>query len=140
MRHTWMAVLFFIPVMLWGAMTAGLDAGLVYGDEFPTMGGRIIPSEISQTSDIINRPAGVQFMHRWLAIGFVMMLFSVWLHGFKRGIHHWALNGLGVMAIVQLMLGIATIYSGVNIYIATLHQIGALVIVGLLVVFLRRAW
>ena len=138
--HAIIALILFIPVMLWGAMTAGLDAGLVYGNEFPTMGGRLLPAEISTSAHLINQPVGVQFMHRWLAIGFVIFVLSLWGHGRKIGIKSFALNALGVVVVAQMILGVATLYSGVALPIATLHQAGALVILTVLIVVLSRTY
>lgn len=127
----------FIPVMLWGAMMAGLDAGLVYGDEFPTMGGRLLPSEVTHVSHVLNQPVGVQFFHRWLAITFVVSGLAFWaMCYFKAGVRSTAINGFGAMLLVQAGLGISTLFSGVALPLAVAHQAGAITILTLLVVIL----
>lgn len=137
--YTFCLFLLFIPVMLWGAMTAGLDAGLIYGDEFPTMGGRLIPAEVTQASQVLSHPVGVQFLHRWLAVSFVVLGLCFWgICYFKAGIRSRILNSFGLMLAVQAGLGISTLFSGVALPLAVAHQAGAIIILTLLVLLLFR--
>lgn len=120
--------------IIWGAFTAGLDGGLIY-NTWPHMGGSIIPDEVSTTGlkALILNPAGVQFTHRWLAVAALLSVFSFWLYAQKRGVSFTGLNLLALMGFVQLGLGLATLLSGVNIALATLHQAGAAIVVALMV-------
>jgi cytochrome c oxidase assembly protein subunit 15 len=130
-----------VITILWGAFTAGLDAGLLY-NEYPLMGGGIAPPDLLfQQPAWINffeNPSAVQFTHRWLAALSVLGLLSLWLHGWRAGKAFAALHGLGTMAIIQFSLGVATLLSGVNIIIAAAHQAGALIVLLLLVMVLHR--
>ncbi len=128
--------------ILWGAFTAGLDAGLVYNDTFPKMGENWIPAEITNARSwlfaLIETHAGVQFLHRWLAmftiLGTLFYVFNaVKVH--KR--REKAFKALGVMIILQLGLGLTTLFSGVALLPAVLHQAGAIIILTLLLMILH---
>lgn len=119
-----------IPAFIWGAFVAGLDAGLVY-NEFPHMGqGRLVPEEFALSGQpwwvmVLGDPVGVQFTHRWLAIGAVAVLcFVAWR------MQYWV---LGAMAIAQMGIGIVTLLTQLWIPVAALHQAGAFIMLGLLV-------
>ena len=113
--------------IVWGAFTAGLDGGLIY-NSWPMMGEHWIPAEITTQNSLqakLNNPAGVQFVHRWLAIIAALVIFSLVAHSLiKNQTNTWVM-ALGFITILQVGLGIATLISGVNIVLATLHQAGA---------------
>ncbi len=134
--HTLAVLAAVIAAILWGAFTAGLDGGLIYNDSFPKMGGAWIPPEAYQS--LINNPAGVQFMHRWLAIFAAIMGLSLWAHAVRKEKAFSTLHALGFMMIVQPALGLATLLSGVNLPLAVLHQAGALTVLMLLTAILHR--
>ena len=139
--HSVVAVLVLSITIVWGAFTAGLDAGLIYNDSFPKMGEHWIPEDFyiydTVWMNAINTHSGVQMIHRWLAILTVCILLSLWLHGYIKGIKHPALNGLACMTVLQFALGIATLMSHVSLPIATLHQAGALIMLAFLTLCLK---
>lgn len=130
--------------ILWGAFTAGLDAGLVYNETFPLMGGQWVPPDFwakgSLLHTILENHSAVQFTHRWLAVLTVLAIFSLWVHGGAKKLDIPALHGAALMAFLQLGLGIATLLSGVNIVLATLHQGGGAILFSLLVLVLFQLW
>lgn len=140
--HLHSATLFLAITITWGAFTAGLDAGLLYNDSFPLMGGQIVPPDFwlydNVFANLIKNHSSVQFFHRWLAIFTVLYMLSVWAHGLFKGYATTALNLLALMAFLQMGLGIATILSGVNITIAALHQAGAAILLLLLLLSIRQ--
>lgn len=136
--HFWIMTAFIVITIIWGAFTAGLDGGLIYNDSFPLMGGRWIPDEITHGLSLLETPAGVQFVHRWLAIATMLVILSFWFHMRRRKINFAATEVLGAMAIVQAGLGISTLLSGVFIGLAVMHQAGALIIITLLVLCWHR--
>ncbi len=127
--------------VFWGAFTAGLDAGLVYNDSFPKMGGRWIPPTLNQVSpfwlNMFENPVGVQFTHRWLGIITVFAVLSLWMHMLRRGHAHWYTQGLAIIVLAQMGLGISTLLTGVNIVLATLHQAGAVCLLSLMIINIR---
>jgi len=139
--HCYAVLGLLIITIFWGAYVAGLDAGLIYNDSFPLMGGQLIPPDIYQYDpywiNFLETPSGVQFSHRWLAIITLLGILSLWFHGIKRGHTHWSNHALAIMVIAQFTLGLATLISNVYIPVAVLHQAGALILLGLMIVNLR---
>ena len=123
--------------IIWGAFTAGLDGGLIY-NSWPMMGDTLIPAEVSKggLEATLFNPAGVQFAHRWLAFiaAFAVMFF--WYRCMCHNINFKALNIITILVVTQVILGITTLLSGVNIVLATLHQGTAALLVGFMIVAL----
>jgi len=130
-RHGVVAFILLCCTILWGAFTAGLDAGLIYNDTFPKMGNHWLPDILTREGFSLSLFSGnhetVQFLHRWLAIGSALALLSLWFHGVLRKNAFPALHLLAVMVFVQFSLGLATLYSGVDLHLAAMHQSGGLI-------------
>jgi cytochrome c oxidase assembly protein subunit 15 len=117
-----------------GGFVAGLKAGLIF-NTFPLMGGQLIPEGISALSPWYLNPlenmVTVQFDHRWLAIGTGILLVVWYIRG-RSGFDEPALQRsfklVGMMVIVQLLLGIATLLMQVPVILGALHQAGALLL------------
>jgi cytochrome c oxidase assembly protein subunit 15 len=132
-RHGFFALLFLGITIVWGAFTAGLDAGLIY-NEWPLMGGRFIPSDMWPVTpawlNVFENHASVQFAHRWLAgVAFVVIASFAWRARAKV---------LATAITLQFCLGVLTLISGVNIVLATLHQGGALLTLAALIYQVHR--
>ncbi len=137
-----LAVLFAVVLTIfWGAFTAGLDAGLVYNDSFPKMGGRWIPEEVWFHQPVwlnfFENHAGVQFMHRWLAMGTFCIVVSYCVYAMRRGRKEFCFAALGAFVLMQLGLGIFTLLSRVSLPIAVAHQAGAVILLSLLIMCLH---
>jgi cytochrome c oxidase assembly protein subunit 15 len=141
-KHAWIALFFLILTIFWGAYTAGLDAGLIYNDTFPKMGETWLPYEMNLYQpyfvNFFENHAGVQFIHRWLAMLTTVVIVSFSVHAHIRKQAAWQTHALAGCVIVQLILGIATLMSQVDLTLAVLHQANALILLGLLVVNLQR--
>ncbi len=126
-----------VVVMTWGAFMAGLRAGTAHST-FPTMSGYWLPPGLFDLSPWWINPfengTTIQFIHRWLATLLVLGVLALPLRA--RRPEAWAAAG---MALLQLSLGIATILSGVDILLATLHQAGAVLLLTALLVVLYRS-
>jgi heme a synthase len=117
--------------LLFGAYTAGLNAGQV-SNTWPLMNGRVVPDGIVDAggwfATLTNDPFLIHFIHRWWAwvavFALVILARRVKTAGVRRAtvaIH----SAFGT----QILLGIATVMTGVNIGLAVLHQaVGALVV------------
>ena len=117
-----------------GGFVAGLDAGLIY-NSFPLMGGRLIPEGIAALSPWYLNPlenmVTVQFNHRWLAVATGILLFVWYLRGrfrFDHGPVQRSFKLVGMMVIIQVALGIATLLMQVPVLLGALHQAGALLL------------
>lgn len=126
----------------WGAFTAGLDAGLIYNESFPKMGGQWVPSELFRYDpfwiSFLQAPAGVQFIHRWLAILTTITILSLWGRGLLKRRAFPALHILGLAVFIQFGLGITTLLSGVFLPVAALHQTGAVFLLTLLIINIKK--
>ncbi|MCD8562715.1 MAG: COX15/CtaA family protein [Alphaproteobacteria bacterium] len=143
-RHGAVTFLFLGITILWGAFTAGLDAGLVY-NEFPLMGGHFFPPEMGQLSPawrnyLENIPV-VQFTHRWLAVTtMILILLYAGRAVIREKRPEASFKLLALMAFVQVGLGITTLLSGVWLPVAVIHQAGAAFLVVLMSASLYQSW
>jgi len=117
--------------LLFGALVAGLNAGLVT-DQWPLMSGRFFPGATVEGRPLLdalfNDPAIVHFVHRWWA--WVAVAALVILARATRGIDRRASIAIHSAFGLQILLGIATVMSGMNIPLAALHQfVGALLVI-----------
>jgi cytochrome c oxidase assembly protein subunit 15 len=117
--------------LLFGAYTAGLNAGYV-SNTWPLMHGALLPVGIDWSGGVWtmlnNDPYVIHFIHRWWA--WVTVAFLVVLARRIRGQSRKASIAIHSAYGVQVLLGIATVMTGVNIHFAVLHQaVGALVVI-----------
>lgn len=123
-----LAVLFV--QLLFGAYTAGLNAGYV-SNTWPLMNDYFIPGGINWTAGIWaalnNDPYLVHFIHRWWAwvvVGFLLILARK-----VRPIDRRSSVAIHIAFGSQILLGISTVMTGIDIHLAVLHQaVGALVV------------
>jgi heme a synthase len=117
--------------LLYGAYTAGLNAGQV-SNSWPLMNGHLLPEGIDWNNGVFaaftNDPFLIHFIHRWWAwvavAAFVMLGRRLKRIGARP--QSFALHAaFGT----QILLGIATVMTGVSLPIAIVHQaVGALVV------------
>ena len=125
------AALALFVQLFWGALMAGLNAGLVARD-WPAMNGDFYPGATSTGQGLgalVNDPQIVHFIHRWWAWVAVAALFL--LARAAKGAGDRGGSVLIHAAVgTQILLGIATVMMGVPIWLAALHQlVGALLLV-----------
>ncbi|HKR23683.1 MAG TPA: COX15/CtaA family protein [Allosphingosinicella sp.] len=127
----WALCLLFLQ-FLFGAYVAGLDAGYAF-NTWPLMGETLYPAGAEwmrpALRNFVDNPIMVQFVHRWLA--FVVAGAVLWLaaQAWRRRFHQEALLLAGAL-LAQLLLGILTLLSGVQIDIAVAHQGMAALLLG----------
>jgi cytochrome c oxidase assembly protein subunit 15 len=113
--------------ILLGALTAGLDAGYAFSS-WPLMGDAIFPAGVPMVDpawrNAVDNPIVVQFLHRWIAFAAAGAL--LWL-AYRARMRNAPRAALAVAALValQILLGIATLLSGVEIVVAVAHQANA---------------
>jgi len=131
--------IFFISCLLFqisiGAFVSGLDAGQIY-QSWPLMNQRYFPDD-SSLKDLFSMkafetPSIVQFIHRNIAY-FIILLFSliatvvysnndlVYLRNTTRLVF--------IFLFLQTFLGILTLFSGAQIILASMHQIGSILLI-----------
>ena len=118
--------------LLFGALMAGLRAGHVASD-WPAMQGSLIPAGIDWSRGagfaIGHDPYLVHFIHRWWAWVVVAVLFVLARQAERQG-GAGASRAIHAAIGAQILLGIATVMSGVALPLAALHQlVGALLVI-----------
>lgn len=142
LTHGWIALAVVCVTILYGAFVAGLDAGLIY-NEFPLMGGRIVPSEFMFMKpawlNFLQNHATVQWTHRVLGTLSFVTVFALALRAV------WSKNyvlvrigyTLAIVILLQFILGIVTLLSGVHLHAAVTHQGGAVATMLVLVTLIQ---
>lgn len=119
----WMLSLLFLQ-FLFGAYVAGLDAGYAYST-WPKMGGQWYPAEAPMLEPFLrnfaDNPIMVQFIHRWLAFAVAAAAIVLARNAWRAGRRQSAVALVGAVT-VQILLGIYTLLSGVELWIAASHQ------------------
>lgn len=124
--------------LFYGALLAGMRAGTAAGggwfniSAWPLMQGALVPAGIDWTQGLahafLSDPYLVHFIHRWWAWALVAAL-VVMGRQLRRAGARPASIALHSAFGTQIVLGIATVMSGVAIWIAVLHQLtGALLV------------
>ena len=145
---TFGAGLVLIVVLLqiyFGALVAGLDAGLTY-NTWPLMDGAIIPDGLFSPppawktlfEDILT----VQFMHRMVAyLALILIVWHVWTVLRRAPRTNLAASALALAAVtlIQVALGIWTLLAVVPLSLGLIHQGGAIVVLAIAVWNLHRA-
>jgi heme a synthase len=117
--------------IFFGAITAGLRAGKV-SNTWPLMNDHFIPEGIeshgSAWMTLTSDPFLIHFLHRWWAWGVVVLLILLARQVKRAGVRPAAIAIHSAFG-VQILLGIATVMSGVSLPLAILHQaVGALLL------------
>jgi len=126
-------LLIFIQIII-GAFVSGMDAGKIY-NSWPLMGSGYFPDDNSITNllnlSAFDDPALVQFMHRNLAYFILLIYFLILINVYKNKLSTFfkVVNIIGLLLFLQIILGILTILSGAQIFIASMHQISSVFLV-----------
>ena len=119
--------------IIFGAFTSGLDAGRIY-QTWPYMNLNFLPDEVTLKSffskEIFTDRAHVQLLHRLNA--YLIFIVFVIFYAYKLKTKEIRLTSLAwilFFLIIQIFLGITTLISGLNIYLAALHQLTSIFLV-----------
>jgi len=123
------AAILFAQLLL-GAWVAGLNAGYVASD-WPMMQGELFPAGIDWAKGagyaVTHDPFLIHFLHRWWA--WVVVAALVVFARKVKLVDRPAAKAIHIAFGTQILLGIATVMSGMNIVLAACHQaVGALVV------------
>ena len=126
--------MFILFQIIFGAFVSGLDAGLIY-QTWPKMNLSYFPDDLKLIDfnliNLLNNQSFVQFLHRTTA--YLILLLALFI-GFKlyfKKEKFFLFNYIAVFVvlIIQVFLGIFTLISGLNLYLASLHQITSVILV-----------
>ncbi len=126
-------LLIFMQIIM-GAFVSGLDAGKIY-QTWPTMGNTYFPNDLLllQLDDFLRLDSHslVQFYHRNLAylLTIYVLLLTIYIYKKKLSYLYNPLKILLFVLFLQIIFGIFTLISGLNIYLASLHQITSVLLV-----------
>ncbi len=129
-------ILFFLILLqvILGAFVSGLDAGKIY-QTWPLMGQSFVPNDLilknlNNFFDFTSHSL-VQFYHRNLAYLITIYIFIIGIYIYKKKIKkiYYSFNLMIFFLIFQVILGVLTLLSGLNIYLASAHQIGSVLLI-----------
>ena len=126
-------LLIFLQISI-GAFVSGMDAGKIY-NSWPLMGSSYFPDDASIINllslSVFNEPSLVQFIHRNLAyfIFFFYILILINVYKKKLSVFYKSIIIIGLLLFLQILLGILTLLSGAQIFIASMHQISSIFLV-----------
>ncbi|TXI77460.1 MAG: heme A synthase [Flavobacteriales bacterium] len=136
-----MLLVLLLVQIVWGAFTAGLDAGRIY-NTWPLMNGEFMPENVHAFGDLVTDLSehrdGVQFIHRNLAWLVALGLVSFALRFRREASMEGVWFPLLLVVVLQFALGVITVLSQVDLYAGVLHQQGALVLLAVLLKALHR--
>jgi len=126
-------LLIFCQIII-GAFVSGMDAGQIY-NSWPLMGTSYFPDDnkiinilkLSAFSD----PSLVQFMHRNLAYFIFIFYLIILIKIYKKKLFnlYFAINLVGLLLLIQIVLGILTLVYGAQILLSSMHQISSIFLV-----------
>ena len=127
-------ILFIFLQIILGAFVSGLDAGQIY-QTWPLMGNSFVPNDLffEDSKEIFefNNHSLVQFYHRNLAYIIILYVFFLTIFIYKKKFLqlYRPLKLLIFFLFFQATLGILTLISDLNIYLALTHQITSVLLV-----------
>ena len=121
-------ILLILFQIIMGAFVSGLDAGKIY-QTWPLMGANYLPNDYSftnfQSLFELDNHSLVQFYHRNLAYLIIIYVIFLTILIYKKKMQNLysSLKILLIFLSFQVILGILTLVTGLNIYLASAHQI-----------------
>ena len=136
LRNKLIKILFSLILLqiIVGAFVSGLDAGLIY-QTWPKMNHSYFPDDVNifqlNLFYLFDNQSFVQFLHRsiaYLITGFVIIIgIKMFINKQKEHFKNYFIV-LSIL-LIQVVLGIFTLVSGLNLYLASLHQITSVILV-----------
>jgi heme a synthase len=125
--------LIFLQIII-GAFVSGMDAGMIY-NSWPLMGSTYFPDDNLLIDffkfSAFNQPSLVQFMHRNLAYLIFVIYITIFVYTYLKNLREFfnVIYFLGILLFLQIILGIFTLLSGAQIFLASMHQISSIFLV-----------
>ena len=129
---------------LLGALVAGAHAGFIYND-WPLMNGALVPKDYAGDglwATLAHNQASVQFHHRIGA--YLLLAAALTLAGMAWRARYLAAEArmlglaVGGVVLMQAVLGVATLMTGVPLWLGILHQLGAAILLATATAFAWR--
>jgi heme a synthase len=125
--------LIFIQIIA-GSFVSGLDAGKIY-QTWPLMGNNYFPDDFIFSSFInlfeFSNLSLVQFYHRNLAYLIILYGLFLFIYIYKNNLKNLYKSSkiMIFFLLLQVMIGVLTLVSGLNIYLSSIHQIIGVILV-----------
>tara|TARA_Y100000590_G_scaffold234466_1_gene264032 strand:- start:6512 stop:7534 length:1023 start_codon:yes stop_codon:yes gene_type:complete len=119
--------LIFLQITL-GAFVSGLDAGKIY-QTWPLMNYTYFPDDVDFNNisfkEIFHDPSWLQFLHRNLAylIFIYSIMICIYIFYKKKETLYFPLSLVFSLLVLQIIMGIVVLISGLNIVYASMHQV-----------------
>lgn len=127
--------------ILAGGFTAGLHAGMAF-NSFPLMDGHLVPQDYAALHPLLRNltenVAAVQFDHRLLATLTLICLTIMATVCWRGTLPRTLCACLGVAVVGQYALGVTTLLLVVPVSVATLHQLGAVLLLTVMLIVVHR--
>jgi len=124
-----------------GAFLSGLDGGLIY-NSWPDMNGSFFPNDVSYldllSTQLFNNVSIIQFLHRFTAYLLLFFIFILNYFFIKNKLNIKNVILFDVAIVLQVILGIITLISGVEIKYASLHQLGSIFVLTTYIILLYK--
>ena len=124
-----------------GAFVSGMDAGRIY-NTWPLMGTTYFPDDNTYKNLInisaFNDPSLVQFIHRNLAYLILLYYILIVIKIYKKKLFYFFTTTkiIGVLLLIQIVLGVFTLLSGAQMLLSSMHQISSIFLVSSIIYFL----
>jgi len=135
--HARLLAAWVFATMIVGAFVAGLHAGTIY-NTFPLMDGDVLPAVAFEMTprwiNFFENAVLVQFVHRGLGVTAALIALGLWLRSYSGPVAPTARLAcllVGLAALAQMCLGIATLLTQVPVPLGVAHQAGALALFSL---------
>lgn len=139
-RPLWVASLVLLGLVslqiLYGAFTAGLDAGYMF-NTFPRMLGRWVPPGLMAFEpawlNLLRNATTVQFVHRYLAWTLLVAVGAFWLWSRRYDLSRRQRIPMAMVTslmVAQFAVGVATLVLVVPVPLAVVHQVLACLLLG----------
>ncbi len=135
-------LLIFLQIII-GAFVSGMDAGKIY-NTWPLMGSSYFPDDNKFISllklSAFSDPSLVQYLHRNLAYLIFIIFIVISYITYRNKIFYLfkAVSILGLIILLQIILGILTVLSGASIFVASLHQFSSILLITSSLYFLYK--
>ena len=129
--------------IIFGAFVSGLDAGLIY-QTWPLMNESFIANDIDINSifslESLSTHSYIQFYHRILAYLILIIFIVSYFNNLKNKIIAVKyFNYIFLAILFQIILGIFTLLSGLNIFLASFHQIGSILLISTILLAIYKS-
>ena len=136
---TFFTIIFLVITIISGAFMAGSHAGQSF-NTYPLMNGKLFPDDYFLNNNIFRNffenTIAINFNHRWIATAsfIIIILLTAYLKYLKKIQNkNFEIFLIILFVCLQFVLGVLTLLSNVKIYLASMHQINSMLLLGSLI-------